>query len=57
MHGDDAWLPEMVFMYGLDTVEGRPNEIVPLVSVTNWTTGPLSTETNEGKPFVDLPVI
>jgi hypothetical protein len=25
----DAWLPKMLFLYGLDTPSGRPNEVVP----------------------------
>ena len=31
--GEDAWLPRRLFLFGLDTAEGRPSEIVPLVSV------------------------
>jgi hypothetical protein len=46
--GDDSWLPD---------VEGRPTEIVPLVSIPNWNMGKLSTQPSEGKEVVDLPLI
>jgi hypothetical protein len=55
--GDDAWVPTQVFIYGLDTAEGRPNEVVHLVSIVDWDLGALSTDHNEGKEFVPLPVV
>ena len=55
--GTDAWVPSMVFVYGLDTVSGRPNEVVHLSSVTEWTFGALSTDPSEGSEVVDLPVV
>jgi hypothetical protein len=54
--GDDAWLPRRLFLYGLDTAEGRPSEIVPLVSVREWDLGWLSTEADEGNEFISLPI-
>jgi hypothetical protein len=54
--GDDAWLPESVLLFGLDTPAGRPTTIVPIVSIVNWDLGWLSTDTSEGKPSVPLPV-
>lgn len=45
--GEDAWRPSMVFVYGFDTAEGRPTEIVTLVSIPEWTMGVLSTDDSE----------
>ncbi len=55
--GTDAWKPRRLFVFGLDTATGRPNEVVSLVSVPAWTQGWLSTDTQEGSPSVDLPVV
>jgi hypothetical protein len=54
--GRDAWLPKQVFVYGFDTEEGRPTQIVPLVSMRSWALGWLSEDTSEGQPSVNLPV-
>ena len=54
--GEDAWLPRRLFLFGLDTAEGRPSEIVPLVSVSEWNLGWLSEDTGEGQPSIPLPV-
>jgi hypothetical protein len=54
--GNDAWLPREVYVYGFDTAEGRPTEIVHLVSMTNWSFGPLSTDPSEGVSFAELPL-
>jgi hypothetical protein len=54
--GKDAWLPRRLFLFGLDTAEGRPNEIVPLVSLEEWDLGWLSEDTDEGNPSVSLPI-
>ncbi len=54
--GKDAWLPRRLFLFGLDTAEGRPSEIVPLVSVSEWNLGWLSEDTGEGIPSVPLPL-
>jgi hypothetical protein len=60
IHGNDAWLPGMVFVYGLDTEQGRPTEIVHLSSVPDWRDrsefGWLSNAPNEGKDFYPLPL-
>ena len=50
--GTNSWLPKMLFLYGLDTPSGRPNEVVRLVSITDWTLGSLSSQV----PPVQLPV-
>jgi hypothetical protein len=54
IHGIDAWLPNELYVYGFDTAEGRPTEIVHLVSIRDWDMGPLSRDPNEGVPSVDL---
>jgi hypothetical protein len=55
--GDDAWKPMRLFVFGLDTATGRPNEVVNLVSVPLWTQGWLSTDPQEGASSIDLPVV
>jgi hypothetical protein len=54
--GDDAWLPGVVFLFGLDTETGRPNEMVTLVAIRSWDLGWLSTDDDEGKSSVPLPL-
>lgn len=54
--GTDAWLPKTVFVFGLDTATGRPNEVVTLASVPEWELGWLSTDPNEGSASVALPL-
>ena len=55
--GEDAWLPGSLFVFGLDTETGRPNEVVNLVSMVGWNLGWLSKEPGEGAPSQDLPVV
>lgn len=54
---DDAWLPAVLFLFGLDTATGRPNEVISLVSLRVWPHGTMSTDTSEGKSSVDLEVL
>ncbi len=54
--GDDAWKPQVLFVFGLDTASGRPNQMVSLVSLPVWGPRWMSTDTSEGDPSVDLPV-
>jgi hypothetical protein len=54
--GDDAWKPHALFIFGLDTASGRPNEVVSLVSLPVWGTRQMSTDPAEGDASVDLPV-
>ena len=54
--GRDAWRPKSVYLFGIDTLDGPPSAIVPLVSVSNWDLGNLSEDTTEGRPSVDLPI-
>ena len=55
--GDDAWLPVSFFLFGLDDATGRPEALVPLVHIRNWTLGWLSTDAGEGVPSVTLPQV
>jgi hypothetical protein len=56
IEGDDAWLPIVVTMFGLDSSTGNPGRIVPLVYFDGWPFGPLSTDANEGSASVTLPL-
>ena len=55
--GDDAWKPLWLFLFGLYTATGRPNEVVSLVSLPVWPHGWMSTATHEGAPSVELDVV
>jgi hypothetical protein len=57
IQGKDAWIPKVLFLYGLDTASGRPNEVVHLVSIPEWGLGTLSADDKEGKASVPLPVV
>ena len=54
--GTDAWLPMRVFVFGLDTEEGRPGEVVTLSAIPKWDLGWLSTDPSEGASSVPLPI-
>jgi hypothetical protein len=54
--GTDAWLPKTVFVLGLDTDTGRPNQVVTLAAVPDWNLGWLSTDPQEGVASIDLPL-
>lgn len=54
--GSDAWKPQVLFVFGLDTASGRPNEVVSLVSRPVWGPRWMSTDSSEGDASVDLPV-
>jgi hypothetical protein len=56
IRGDDAWLPIVVTLFGLDTAGGNPGQIVPLVYFDPWPFGPLSTDASEGVPSAMLPL-
>jgi hypothetical protein len=55
--GEDAWKPLWLFLFGLDTASGRPNEVVSLASVPVWPHGWMSADTDEGVPEVALDVL
>ena len=54
--GNDAWKPMVLFVFGLDTASGRPNQVVSLVSRPVWGPRWMSTDESEGDPSVDLTV-
>jgi hypothetical protein len=54
--GDDAWKPLALFVFGLDTADGRPNQVVSLVSRPVWGPRWMSAKPSEGDPSVDLVV-
>jgi hypothetical protein len=54
--GSDAWKPMVLFVFGLDTAIGRPNQVVSLVSRPVWGPRWMSTDTSEGDPSVELTV-
>ncbi|HET7060927.1 MAG TPA: hypothetical protein VFI43_01980, partial [Nitrosospira sp.] len=56
--GDDAWLPDRLFLFGLDEDETGPAAgfVVPLVHLPEWPLGTLSTDPEEGQGSVVLPL-
>lgn len=54
IEGDDAWLPIVVVMFGLDTESGNPGRVVPLVHESSWPFGVLSKDPDEGVESVTL---
>ena len=46
----------MLFVFGLDTASGRPNQVVSLASLPVWGSRWMSTDSSEGDASVDLPV-
>lgn len=56
IEGDDAWLPIVVVMFGLDSASGQSGTMVPLVHAHPWGYGPLSKDPDEGVESVTLPL-
>jgi hypothetical protein len=55
--GRDAWLPQALYLFGLDTPSGQqPSMVVPLVHLEGQPVGVLSTDTGEGQPSAVLPL-
>jgi len=54
--GTDAWRPMTVFIFGLDTEDGRPREVVTLSAIPKWDLGWLSTDAAEGVASATLPI-
>jgi hypothetical protein len=64
--GDDRWSPSSFFLFAFEhaffEIDGeisggpRPEFVMPLVHVPNWDLGPLSTDRNEGRASVVLPL-
>lgn len=58
INGDDAWLPSSLFLFGLDAREGETVKFVtPLVHLTEWPFGFMSTDSSEGVASVALPLV
>ncbi len=58
--GEDAWRPESMFIFGLDgpaQSTERPTFLAPLVHLPDWPFSDLSTNTNEGHPTIQLPLL
>ena len=51
-----AWKPMVLFVFGLDTASGRPNQLVSLASRPVWGPRWMSSDTGEGDPSVDLEI-
>lgn len=54
--GSDAWKPQSLFVFGLDTASGRPNRVVSLVSKSVWGERWMSTDSGEGDASVELAI-
>ena len=54
--GTDAWQPQHLVLFGLDAPSGRPNKMVSLVAIIDWSLGWLSGDPAEGKQSLSLPI-
>jgi hypothetical protein len=52
--GTDAWLPDSLYVFGLDTADGRPTKLVPLAAKRIWGGLVLSRDPDEGSKTVGL---
>ena len=52
--GTDAWLPDSLYLFGLDTPAGRPTNLVPLSAKRVWGSLWLSRDHSEGTDKVGL---
>jgi len=52
--GSDAWLPDSLYVFGLDTAAGRPTKLVPLAAKRVWGGLVLSRDPEEGSTRVGL---
>ena len=52
--GSDAWLPDSLYVFGLDTPSGRPTKLVPLAHKRVWGGLVLSRDPHEGSTVVTL---
>jgi hypothetical protein len=58
--GNDAWLPDRLFLFGLSDDESVPNTVefvIPMVHLPEWPFGVLSGDSDEGKESVNLPLV
>jgi hypothetical protein len=54
--GLDQWKPESMFIFGLNTANGRPERIVPLVHLPEWTQGYIKPDPTNGIASINLPL-
>lgn len=57
LKGLDNFEPDSFFLFGLDDSTGRPEAIVPLVSLPSWPYGLMKPDTTNGMASVTLPLI
>ena len=55
--GEDSWLPASFWVFGLEGPWGGSSNILPLVSISDWTLGRLSTNPAEGVASIELPLL
>lgn len=55
--GKDMWAPASLGIFGFDTFDGRPQQVVPVSYNFPWRQGSMSRDPNEGSPSVDLNVL
>jgi hypothetical protein len=55
--GDDMWLPKQMFIFGIGNKTSNTAPAIPLVYQSNWSFGPLSTDSSEGKSSIVLPIV
>lgn len=56
IEGDDKWLPEALYLFGLDIPDGLPTYVVPLVHLEGEPVGWMSQALSEGQPSAVLPL-
>lgn len=59
IRGNDAWLPTSFFVFGFqeELPEAFPTLVEPLVQVTTWPFGSMSTDSGEGRTSAVLPLL
>jgi hypothetical protein len=57
IRGADAWRPSKFVVFGIDTRQGQPQAMVPLVHRDPWGLPQLSTDPGEGPASVILPLV
>jgi hypothetical protein len=55
--GTDDWWPASFVMFGLDTLAGRPNSLLPLVHLPQWPLGIMRADSSNGVASVTLPLV
>jgi len=56
--GNDKWLPESVYLFGSNTIDDRTlSRLVPLVHISSWPHGWMSTDSSEGESSIPLTLV